>query len=510
GESLTLNLYGCADGAAAPLWSGASQDLAVTANEKTGRRIYFTRKDAASCAGAAGQIATSFSDTLSQPRAMHASVVTAEGNVLIVGGFTAFSGDSDSSPILTGGDQSVSSITEYRPSRGLFAEWSSVWNSRLAVPRGMPHVVALDGGKKALVIGGITRAAIVSAGEPPLLPKAKTDESVLASPAIEVLDTQARTVQPGNLGLGPLAYSALTHSPDGTTIVLSGGRLDNGEPSNKLQFVRGTAAELTGGTATVTTKGDALPIARMGHSATWLKDNTVLLLGGAVSDDNTQLAELLSGDSFDATPITITSAPDDMPSMALHQTALISTSDDGCTSRLLVVGGMGLTSAGKPIWIPAVNGPARLYTMVVDSCQNPPTAVIAASDALGTGARSRRVLHQLTDLGEGLFMVSGGVHQLTSIDDPDCAGDTASGCYLADMTILKVDDNLQVTQHKTLQYQQAGGVARPRIGHHTSVLPDGSVLTTGGLNATSTTTGELARAPELFNTLKPSEATICQ
>lgn len=499
GEQLTLDLYGCQG--TQLQWSGRANDVSIQENEKTGARVYFTRKNQFSCTGHDAASSSAQTAKMQDPRFMHQSVVTNNGRVLLIGGFNQFLTIGPEVKTTDAIDDPVS-ISEYRPSLGLFREW----DAGLAAPRALHHAIPFDNKQKILVVGGVTRAIL--APSPPIRPS-NGDESLKA----EVIDAEAKTVVESDIALAPKPLSAAAWNPNGKGIVVCGGvQGASGEPSDDLQYTNATAEQLAGTGANVLS-GEKLSVARAGHTATWFGEDKVLVLGGNFDGMPGNIAELLTAPSFASTVVTFAVEPP--APFGLHQIAHVKT--DGCTSTFLVAGGMGLGSVGgKADWKAPSALPAtpRLFLLDIDGCAGTGAFTDHSSAVAAAPVRMMRAFHRLTTLDEeqGLFMVSGGYSQSSAPKDTEwCApeaGGEETGCYLADVALLSVTGDAGAL---AVSLNDVPGLAfsHSRIGHDVVVLPDGTALATGGLLAINKQNINISDDAEIFNPLRPTEATLC-
>ncbi|MBT9558391.1 MAG: hypothetical protein IV100_20320 [Myxococcales bacterium] len=491
GDGLSLEIFACEGGAAT--WTAKVAQFSVIPNAKVSPTLYLTRRDAMSCTGAGSAPGADLATELERPRAFPALGITAEGRALIVGGFDRYAVKADG-PEVDATSESAP-ILEYFPSRGLFYTWPT----GLASPRGGAHLVPLEGGARFLVLGGAPKATLET--DPPL---EIAPDSV---PAVEVVDATNRTVSASSLGLGVTPLAGVAWNATGTAIVVTGGRQSSGFPSNRIQHTTGTPQSLVDGTVTIV-EDKTLGTPRMGHSATWLPGDRVAIIGGNTNVDAGQFIELLSP-SFEATPVATTGLPSDFESFGLHSTALVRSNGD--VHVLIVAGGAGLTQAADdavPEWRAPFQGPARLFAVTLDAAAA--TATVQSLDAgIATPSRLRRLFSSLTPTQDGRLVFAGGYNQLGTPANPDdaCRLDAASsGCYLDDVTILNVQGDpgaITISTDATTVH-----LGEARFGHGAALLPDGTLLHLGGLNAVSSDSNTLSTAVELYN--PPSGDNPCQ
>ncbi len=517
GQDLQLDLYGCTE--ANVTWSGRATAVTVEPSEKTAPRLFFTRKNAFSCtgsddAGRRGWRAEMFEQVPDSTsiigRVLHTAVPVVGGKVLLIGGFNAYVPVTPD--ILRVGVDTVESITEYDPTRGVFR----TWDAQLKAKRGAHHSVAFDGGKKVLVFGGLTRAALQAPSFPPLSPLPE-DGAENADPAVavELIDVEARTVTTSALALQTLPMGAVAASSNGLSIVVSGGRLDNEEPSDAVTVLTGTVEEMALGTAKpVAAK---LEVPRMGHTSTFFGPGHVLMLGGNFGTepftddpDPSNLAEVLPADNNAPVKVTLEDSDPIVP-MGLHETLLLRSED--CRHVFLVAGGMGLQREDenqKPIFISPSKQVARFALLEIDACDttNIKGRFADQSAQFDDATRPRRIFHSLTNLGDGLVMMAGGYHARFEPEELSdlCETETLSvGCYLSDVVLIDASGNTAVVDK-----ENSFAFSRARFGHRVTVLPDGTALATGGLrelNGNGTTS--VVPDTEIFNPLRASERDVC-
>lgn len=484
GDNLLLELFACEG--ATTRWTGRVPGLSVKASAKVAPTLYMTRVDAMSCTGAGTSPDAALTTELESPRAFPSLVSLANGRVLVIGGFGKYTPKAAGPELAATSDSAT--VLEYFPNRGLFSPWSA----SLTTPRGMAHTALLADGQHVLVVGGLNQAVL--GDDPPL---AAASEGALA---VEILDSEARTVATSGISLPALPLSAFASGTvDGETdLVLLGGRQASGFPSNRIWHARGASGLFVSGTATVV-EDKTLGAARMGATATWLPEGGAIVVGGTPSADPNQLVEVLSP-AFIPSGITLSGDTASYTPFGLHSAVLVSSS--GSQHVLVVAGGSGLTQESEgalPEWIPPYKAATgRLYALTVDTAAG--TGTLQNLDAgITSPARLRRVFADLRQLGDGRIAWSGGYDQLGKPGtlDASCKGDTESGCYLDDLTLLSVSGEPGALQLGTVVTGAALGEAR--FGHASVQLRDGTVLLAGGLRAVSASSDVVSRAAEVFN-----------
>jgi hypothetical protein len=338
-----------------------------------------------------------------------------------------------------------------------------------------------------------------------------------------------KTVSASGIAFDALPMSAVTHSPDGLEILVVGGELEDGEPSNKIQFVSGTVDSVASGSvasAPLVVTND-LRTPRKGHTATWFETQNrsyALVLGGNFDEDPAHLAEIVfkpsGGGIGTAYPtITYTSNTKEVLPMAFHQTALVRM--QSCKFVFVTAGGQAAkrNASKDPVFDPPHMTTPLLHLVEVDVCSND-TAVLTLSDqtdvltSVAGPASVQRSLHSLTPMGDDLLLLGGGVHRFDAPADPDplCFDDrVTSGCYLADSRVLHVGGS--DPSDTFLEFVDVEGLtfSRARFGHNVVLLPDQTALCSGGLVARDDLGDNILSDAEIFNPRRDSEKTqkIC-
>lgn len=227
-----------------------------------------------------------------------------------------------------------------------------------------------------------------------------------------------------------VAHSA-TLLPDGT-VLLAGGATD--------EALLGSAELLR--TDGVFVPTGALVTPRSLHTATLLADGTVLLAGGGQVSAEQNAPPLADAEIYDPASGTFRATGSLVVPRALHSATLL---PDG--SVIVIGGGSG--------------------DAVIDAVEryDPATGMFAAAGVLPEG----RGVHTATLLPDGRILVAGGLRAKGSGDDVE-----------------------NVPAASTFLYDPATGTSvsgprlgAPRAGHTATLLPDGRVLITGGVDADS-------------------------
>jgi hypothetical protein len=497
-DNLTLDLYGCQG--TQLQFSGRTLGVNIVKNDKVAPALYFTKKSTFNCTGSATK-SNQWSADLPKATAFHRSVITPDGDVLLVGGFSLYFFP----PKLIAGGGGAD-IYLYRPAIGLFRAWTDT----LRAPRGWHHLVSFDEGRKILVVGGAREAALKGTNDPPIF------ATGLPEAAVEIIDLWAGTSTTSNLNFDAHPMAAVAQSPSGKFIVSSGGMGTDGKASTRIQILNAAADELVGGTAQTGTGN--LQLARVGHTATYLGKEQVLVLGGNLSGGPEKMAEVISlqepGGTVLSSEVLFDQTLNEMPVLTLHESALLSSIGD--QHLLLVVGGAGIignpdgTAAFTP---PSALGP-QLYVVEISGTPANYSGRIAGKTGFEAG-RLERAFHSLTALDEQTFMIGGGYGSFGAPSPTRTIcydGVPKTGCYLADTLIIKVTgtnvDDAVIQEHPLnsgLTFNTA------RFGHNVIVLPDGTALSSGGLQELAAQGADpgLLDSAEILNPMREADTDIC-
>lgn len=240
----------------------------------------------------------------------------------------------------------------------------------------------------------------------------------------------------------PHAYHTVTLLRNGTVLV-AGGLI-----SDRIDGQVSAAAEAydPGGAAWTVTK--AMTVARWGHTATLLSDGTVLVAGGYINSSES----LASSERYDP-DLAAWATTDDMAEGRGGHTA--TRLADG---TLLVVGGYTLSSP---------NGLASAERY------DPGTGSWTATPGMGMARQG----HTATALADGTVLVVGGGGEVRLAEGP-AYGATAESY-----------------DPGTGRWTSVASLTMARSGHTATLLPDGRVLVVGGSAGDDST----ARSAELFD-----------
>ena len=501
GDDWTLDLYGCQG--TEVTWSSRTPGVTVEASNKTAPSLYFTRKNDFSCTGAfgAGQFGL---QTNPQPApAFHTTYLNHQGNLVLVGGFVTFVGKQF--PELIAALPNNPNIVEYYPDRGLFR----AWDGGMKEGRGLHHTVRFDGGRKALVMGGLTRARLHQ--DPPINRAPSANDPGTPTDPVVVLDSVNRTATPWTkqkFEARPL--SAAASSPDGLTILVSGGMDEDSEPSNSLEYVNAASPDQLVDESAVVVRSEKLNFPRMGHTATWFGEGA-LILGGNFDSAVANIAEVIFDDEFTPVPVVIDGDAGAMP-MGFHTTGHVLA--DGSKHVFLLSGGFALSSSADGVDTADPSFRPNLYRFTLD-IKDPAAPVGTFEDlsaVVDNPIRIGRGLHAMTAIGANQFMISGGINQLSQLASPDPLCDPAKkeiGCYLSDTMIIQATGGSASELTFSLVGPDDLRISSSRFGHSSAALANGTVLVTGGVLAIDKSLGDIEERAELFNPVRPAEADIC-
>ena len=496
GTGLTLSLFGC-DGQSVA-WSALASPVDITAGAKVAPQFFFTRRGAFSCSGSDFGGST-WVNAPANGLAFAGTVTAPDGRVLLVGGFGAYAGTAPN--LKTGG---ASKIWEYRPDVGRFRDFGA----ELLSARGWHHVVSVDGGRKAIVLGGVTEASFDTSALLPSGPRPAT--------AVEVVDVEARTVAAaaGALaGVNALPMGTLTTSADGLSWVLAGGREPSADPSTNVTRVSaGSAADLAAGTVTVDATG-TLAVARAAHTATLLSGGHLVLVGGNFDDTDANVVEVVRAGATQGELAQIQAGSVAVRPFGLH-TAVLLKEETGCRADLLVAGGArALKNPGATAFASAAVDPGRLLGVTVDVCGGaaPRVTFRDLSGGVSENSRLKRALHRATLVEEGrAVLLTGGYASFSDGSGAACEDTKKTfGCYLADALRLTVSGD----RVGALTVADPGPIAmqHPRFGHVAVALTDGTVLVVGGVQANDSNAdgNTLLNHAELYNPPR-NDGSVCQ
>jgi len=496
-ENLTLDLYGCKGDQLQ--YSGRTLGVNIKKNDKTAPALYFTKKSAFSCTGSA-TLSNYWSAKLPKAVAFHKSALTDDGELLIVGGFTEYFAPSQLSAGGGGAD-----VYLYAPTKGMFRAWKEPLHS----PRGWHHLIPFDDGRKMLVVGGASSANFGATTNPPLRPTALPEHMV------ELIDVDNESIEVSTLSFEAKPMGAIAHSADGHIIVSAGGANLDGTSDDAIWRIESNAGAISDGSAVVA-KGQ-MTFKRQGHTANYLKDGDVLILGGNTSSGSAAIAEVIhtgaAPEDVLSSPVNFELGQDNFPALALHQTALIQQSDD--THLFMVAGGAGISENldGTAKFNPPHFVGEQLYVVEIQGSNGLYSGRVAIKTGGFSVDRLERAFHSLTALGNNLFLLGGGYSTFAEAGLAIC-DDTAAktGCYLSDALVIETSGGAFGKQMFSENSLNSGlTFSTSRFGHGVNILPDGTALVTGGLRdlPPKNAAGGLLNSAEILNPMRIDENSIC-
>jgi Galactose oxidase, central domain len=262
----------------------------------------------------------------------------------------------------------------------------------------------------------------------------------------------------------------------------STGLTGSGDQSTPTTFASAELYDPKTGTYTPT---GSMAHPRAFHTATLLSDGRVLILGGGESTSS-------SGTSGSSTPQQVpppeiydpasgTFSPTAGDTLIPHVWSTATLLQDG---KVLITGGGTAAEAGAT---PAPGESSPPTGQVTDEAElfDPSTGTFSA-----TGSMTRpRVWHTATLLADGKVLIVGGT--LSS----DLGASSSSGP--ADTT----PQTAEIYDPASGTFSATGAPGAPRMWHAATLLPDGHVLVTGGLNQSGAGTGAdpFLKSAELFD-----------
>jgi hypothetical protein len=223
----------------------------------------------------------------------------------------------------------------------------------------------------------------------------------------------------------------------------------------------------------------SLSVARTGHNATLLSDGKVLITGG-----NTLVAELFDPGTGMFTPTTgkmVTARTEDTATLLPN-------------GKVLITGGLAANAAlaTAEVYDPTTQTfSATAGTMAVARNFHSATLLTSGPNSgkvLVAGGNSKNAVAELYDPAIGTFSITGTMLSTRQ---------RQTATLLSDGTVLmaggsELDANVdilgaaEIFDPNTGTFTGTGGLLTPRIVHTATLLKDGTVLVTGGLNAVGT------------------------
>jgi hypothetical protein len=222
-----------------------------------------------------------------------------------------------------------------------------------------------------------------------------------------------------------------------------------------------------------------MSVARTGHNATLLADGKVLITGG-----NTLIAEL-----FDPGTGMFTQTTGQMATARTEDTATLLTN-----GKVLITGGLAANAAlaTAEIYDPTTQTfSATTGTMAVARNYHTATLLTTSPNSgkvLIAGGNSKNAVAELYDPAIGTFSTTGTMlstrqrHTATLLSDGTVLFAGGSE-FDANVDILAA---AEIFDPSTGTFTGTGGLLTPRIVHTATLLKDGTVLVTGGLNVAGT------------------------
>lgn len=249
------------------------------------------------------------------------------------------------------------------------------------------------------------------------------DDGVCPLQETEIFDPASGTFQPASNMIRQRAFHTATTLPNGTVLFTGGS-----SPATELYDP---------GTGTFTTTG-GLRVNRAGHTATLLTNGKVLIAGGQTTNSALATAELYD-------PQTGTFSPTGGNGMT--------TARSGHTATRLPSGHVLITGGFNPI------STASTLAVALSSAElyEPDTETFIPTGRLSVA----RAAHTATMLGNGSVLIAGGI------------GSQPDSVWL---------DSAEIYTFASGQFSATTTMLMPRVGFVAVMLPDGTVLLTGGPN----------------------------
>ncbi len=386
---------------------------------------------------------TATSGNLGIARNLHTATLLQDGKVLITGGSNG---------------ASLSSAELYDPIAGTFSATSGLLTAARAY-----HTATLLPNGKVLLAGGVDAGVYLASAEL-YDPAARTFSATSGSPAAARANHTATLLPNGAVliagGYNGSSYlsSAELYDSTGGGFTSTNGSLNSSRYFHSATLLANGKVLITGGynggyltsaelydpaAATFSTTASSLIAARDYHSATLLPGGRVILAGGF----NSTAAALSAAESYDPAIGTFTATVNPMTTQRRSPTMTLLPN-----GKVLVAGGEAVTGS-------VALASAELY--------DPDAHTFTATSGSMTAAR---VFHTATLLVNGKVLITGG-----RVSD---VGAELSSAELYD----PVSDSFTPT---------TSAMSAARAFHAATLLPNGSVLITGGSSANALSSAEL-------------------
>lgn len=407
-------------------------------------------------------------------------------NSTLTNGTGTFSGTlkTDGNQTLTATDTATASVTGTSTSIHVLAPASGFTPTGSMLTPREDHTATLLNDGRVLVVGGMNWTVLPVSD---CLPGVSGCAVLRALASAEIFDPATGTFT----STGKMSVARVFH----TATLLGNGKVLVAGGDDRYTNTYDTAETFDPSTGVFTPTGNMV-YARSGHTATLLTDGKVLLAGGAGANGTPPLAAEL----FDPTTGEFTATGNMTATRIFFTSTLLS---DG---KVLLAGGNSGNGIGTAeLYDPAVGtftatgnmtvartahqatllkGGAVLMTGGADTngitataeLFDPATGTFAPTGTMGTA----RELHTATMLSNGKVLVTGGI---------DKAGAVADIHYLATAEIFDPANGT---------FTAAGNMEIERSDHTATLLEDGRVLITGGINSDNAAYLNSLGSAELF------------
>lgn len=350
-------------------------------------------------------------------------------------------------------------------------------------------VAMMDAGWYTVTVNNFTGPAVTSAAAVLTVNAYDGPPIILSQPeSVSVTIGKNATFSVTAVGPAPLSYQwrkdgvAITGATASSYAIASVARADAGVYSVKVSNAKGDTLSANATLAIVSpqpgsfTRVGELRNARFGHTATLLKDGTVLVLGG----QNATTGTLDSAEIYDPSAKTFTALSTHLILGRYGHTATLLS--DG---TVLIAGGFayGGATATTEIFDPADKSFTAGPSLLVPRAQH--TASLTANGVVFSGGRNVSGAIYTTELGSSLVTMGANrySHAATVLDDASVLITGGFGYYGTAIATAEIATPTASTLDLVMQQD----MNTPRAEHTASLLADGTVLVAGGLNAFSST-----------------------